>query len=90
MSVYYADYSSHFLTLSKGKQVTFESGTVLAIKTVATNKAKFSKQDVLRAQKARDLQHIAGHLSDKQLLLITQKNQLKNSPITPQDGTLHE
>ena len=38
------------------------------LKLWPANKAKFSKQDILRAQKVRDLHHIAGHLSEKQLL----------------------
>ena len=60
-------------------------GTGLGIETRTKNKAKFSKRDVKRAEKARRLQHIAAHLSHKQLLSITQKNQLKNCPIVPRD-----
>ena len=52
------------------------------------NKSKFSKQDVHKAELARELQHIAGHLSEKQLMEIARKNQLKNSPITPRDVRL--
>ena len=60
-------------------------GTVLGIETITKNKALFTTWDVKRAEKARRLQHIAAHLSHKQLLSITQKNQLKNCPIVPRD-----
>ena len=65
-----------------------EHGTVLEVETILENKSKFSKQDVHKAELARalGLQHVAGHLRNKQLLLErAQKNQLKNSPITPRD-----
>ena len=58
-------------------------GTVCEGETLLENKSKFSKQDVHKVELARSLQHIAGHLSNKQLLEITQKDQLKNSCITP-------
>ena len=61
---------------------------MLEVEIVLENKLKFSKQDVHKAELARALQHVAGHLSDKQLLEIAQKNQLKNSPITPRDVIL--
>ena len=61
---------------------------MLEVETVLKNKLKFSKQDVHKAELARALQHIAGHLSEKQLLEIAQKNQLENSPITPRDVRL--
>jgi len=76
-----------------GKTVRFDKdinkpimhGTVLGIETITKNKSLFTKRDVKRAEKARRLQHIAAHLSHKQLLSITQKNQLKNCPIVPRD-----
>ena len=49
------------------------------------NKSKNSKLDVHKAELARELQQIAGHLSEKQLMEIAWKNQLKNNPITPRD-----
>ena len=58
------------------------------METILENKSKFSKQDVYKAELARALQYVAGHLSNKQLLKIAQKNQLKNSPITPRDVRL--
>ena len=65
-----------------------EHGTVLEGGTVMENKSKFSKQDVHKAELARELQHIAGHLSKKRLMETAQNNQLKNSPITPRDVRL--
>ena len=40
-------------------------GTVLEVGTVLENKSKFSKQNVYKAQLARALQHVPGHLSNK-------------------------
>ena len=52
------------------------------------NKSKFSKQDIHKVELARELQHVAAHISEKQLMEIARKNQLKNSPITPRDVRL--
>jgi len=56
-------------TKPKGKLVRFDGdandskpvmhGTILGIETITKNKAKFSKRDVRRAEKAQILQHIA-------------------------------
>ena len=86
--LYYADFSKSFTKLlAQAKRVQFK-GTQLEIHTTTENKAKFSKQDVIRAEAARALQHTAGHLSDTQLMRIAQRNQLKNCPITPRDVRL--
>ena len=60
-----------------------EGGTSLAIVTVEGNKRKHSNEDVRKAEKALHLQHAAGFLGEEQLMYITRKNQLMNSPITP-------
>ena len=90
--LYYIDTSNEF---QQGKTVQFaekvedheehKHGTVLEVETVLENKSTFSKQDVHKAELARELQHITGHVSKKQLIEIAIKNQLKNSPITPRD-----
>ena len=51
-----------------------EHDTVLEVETVLENKSQISKQDVQKAELVRALQHIAGHLSNKQLPEIAQKN----------------
>ena len=69
--LYYIDTLDKF---KQGRKVRFadkikahdqnhEHGTVLEVETVLDNKSKFSKQDVHKAELARALQHIAGHLS---------------------------
>ena len=95
--MYYIDTSDEF---RQGKTVQFveeieahepnehENGTVLEVETVMENKSKFSKQDVHKAELARELQHVTGHLSEKQLLEIARKDHLKNSPTTPRDVKL--
>ena len=66
------------------KTVQFaESGTSLAITTIEGNKQKYSNEDVRKAEKARHLQHAAGFLGEEQLMYVTRRNQLMNSPITP-------
>ena len=95
--LYYIDTVDEF---QQGKTVWFaeeveahessdhEHGTVLEGETVLEIKLKFFKQDVQNAELVRALQHVTGHLSNKQLLKIAQKNQLKNRPITPRDVKL--
>ena len=61
---------------------------MLEVETIMKNKSKFSKQYVHNAELAKALQHVAGHLINKQLMEIAQKNQLKNSSITPRDMRL--
>ena len=53
--------------------------------TVQDNKARFSTEDVKRAETARKLQHTAGHLSEGQLMKIARTNTLLNNPVTPRD-----
>eukprot|EP00536_Pseudo-nitzschia_multiseries_P010551 jgi/Psemu1/26279/gm1.26279_g len=65
----------------------FNEGTVL-VETICENKQNISKRDIWRAEMAHALQHIAGHLSDAQLLKICQKPQLVNIPVTPRDVQL--
>ena len=72
----YASFSKDFnYIISRTKHVQFvgldydsvysyvHEHTVLGIKTLEANKSKFSKQDVIRAEAARKLQHVAGHPS---------------------------
>ena len=98
MLLYYIDTADEF---QQGKTVRFaeeveahehsghEHGTVLEMETsIMENKSKISKQDVHKVELARELQQANGHLSEKQLIEIAQRNQLKNSPITPRDVRL--
>eukprot|EP00536_Pseudo-nitzschia_multiseries_P002896 jgi/Psemu1/6620/gm1.6620_g len=64
-----------------------EEGTVL-FETIQENKQQISKKDIRRAETARALQHIAGHLNDTQLLKICQKQQLVSSRVTSRDVQL--
>ena len=59
------------------------AGTSLLIVTVEGNKAKHSNEDVRKATRALKLQHCAGYLGEGQLMRIARRNQLMNSPITP-------
>eukprot|EP00536_Pseudo-nitzschia_multiseries_P003493 jgi/Psemu1/7909/gm1.7909_g len=45
-------------------------------------------RDIKRAEAARALQYVAGHLSEAQPLKICQKRQLVNSPVMPRDVQL--
>ena len=58
---------------------------ILLLNTVQDNKARFSTEDVKRAETARKLQHTAGHLSEGQLMKIARTNTLLNNPVTPRD-----
>eukprot|EP00536_Pseudo-nitzschia_multiseries_P012906 jgi/Psemu1/33464/gm1.33464_g len=88
--LYYWDSSHLFHTPKQQNMVIstpklFYSEGVTLIETVEGNKAMYTNRDILRAERARTFQHTAGHLSTKQLLQITQKNQLVNCPVTPGD-----
>ena len=60
----------------------------MEVETVLENLSKLFKQGVHKAELARALQHVTGHLSETQLLEIAQENQIKNSSITPRDVRL--
>ena len=53
--------------------------------TVEQNKAMYTKQDVVGAQRARSWQHIMGWPSDQHFQHIINNNQVNNSPITTDD-----
>ena len=55
------------------------------LETIADNKENFSARDVARAEAAWKLQHVAGHMTDAQLLKMTRNNILLNCPFTPRD-----
>ena len=65
-----------------------DQGTVPEVERVLENKSTKIKQGVHKTELARKLQQAVGHLSEKQLMEIAQKNQLKNSPIIPRDVRL--
>ena len=79
--MYYWDSTS---TLRRTKETSF----VGSVETVAGNKAAFSARDIKHAKMARNLQHIAGHMTYKLLMKIAKENLLQNSPITPRDVKL--
>eukprot|EP00536_Pseudo-nitzschia_multiseries_P005984 jgi/Psemu1/14155/gm1.14155_g len=86
--LYYWDSSHLFHTPKQQNMVRstpklFYNEGITLIETVEGNKALHTNWDILRAERARTFQRITGHLSTKQLLQITQKNQLVNCPVTP-------
>ena len=50
-----------------------EHGTMLEVETVMENKLNFFKQEVHKEELARALQHVVGHLNEKQLMEKAQK-----------------
>ena len=61
------------------------TGTALVINTVAHNKSKYSRRDIVKAEKARKFQETIGNPSLRTLLTIVDKNLLQDCPITRGD-----
>ena len=74
----------HYLdtTRQHGQQ---RQGFIFAVNTVKDNKINFMNNDYLRAVRARELQVMAGHPSDKDLIKIMKTSSLPNCPVTPRD-----
>lgn len=68
-------------------QENTNNGTML-LETIEENKQNYSTRDVNRAEKARKLQHVIGHVSAKDLLRIAKNNLLLNCPVTARDVRL--
>ena len=62
---------------------TIENHT--ALNTVAENKAKYTKREVLQANLARKIQKSIGHPSLKKFIKTVENNHLTNCPIVKQD-----
>ena len=74
----------HYLdtTRQQGHQ---QRGHIFAVNTVKDNKKNFMNNDYLRAIRARELQVMVGHPSDKDLIKILKPSSLPNCPIMPRD-----
>eukprot|EP00536_Pseudo-nitzschia_multiseries_P007124 jgi/Psemu1/17085/gm1.17085_g len=86
--LYYWDSSHLFHTPKQQNMVIstpklFYNEGITLIETVEGNKALHTNRDILWEERAHTFQRTAGHLSNKKLLQITQKNQLVNCPVTP-------
>ena len=68
---------------------THDSAVTL-VNTVSENKGKYSHRDILRAEAARDLLCKIGRPSLQQFLMILDKNQLPNCPVTRRDALMAE
>ena len=62
-----------------------QHGHVFHVNTVNDNKKNFMNNDYLRAVRARELQAMVGHPSDKDFIKILKTSSLPNCPVTPQD-----
>ena len=49
----------------------------MLLETIEDNKKKYSADDVKKAERARQLQHLAGHVSYTALMKIAKENMLK-------------
>ena len=56
-----------------------------AIDTVAKSRARFSKRDQIRADRARTLQHVAGFPYDETVIYSVSTNRINNNPISRRD-----
>ena len=74
----------HYLdtTRQQGQQ---RQGRVFAVNTVKDNKKNFMNNNYLWAVRARELQVMVGHPSDKDLIKILKTSSLPNCPVMPRD-----
>ena len=62
-----------------------QHGHVFSVNTVRDNKKNFTNNDYLQAVRARELQVMVGHPSDKDFIKILKTSSLPNCPVTPRD-----
>jgi hypothetical protein len=75
---YYQDYFAQHDTLVK----------VNSISTVTTNEARYSRQEIARARRARELMAILYHPSDETMIRTLVNGTMLNCNVTPQDVRL--